>query len=76
MKIGSLRLDNTELWLLQAVREYPGIGPGGLVWARWPNSKQPEKKIRTLMRSLRRLERLGLMKRCGNGWIARMEPKP
>ena len=66
-----LRMANTEKTLLRLVNIRPAK-VAELVLAMWPQTKQPEKKARTVLAYLKALRRFGV-RECNGVWFG---PKP
>lgn len=68
LKFGKLVLRNTEEDVLSFVKQEPGVSVETIVRRWYPETRQPHKKCKTFGRVLRRLERLGLVRRVGEAW--------
>lgn len=70
MKVGRTRLTNTDAEILRLLRSLDGgLTTAVVVRHFYKTTKQPEKKVSTFSRKLRRLQRFGLVRETGGLWF-------
>lgn len=69
MKLGRTALTNTDKVLLHLLRVRGAMTVRQMVAVRYPQSRQVDKKAATFSKTLRSLQRRGLVRECRGVWL-------